>query len=101
MGFDDKYIIVIENGAARIEAALRSCADQPVFAYAIFTCPERDGEIVTVTGWDSEPDAKIGDYEIIRVLGTDRWNGVPYPHIRSLLHDACRSFRIIPKEAAA
>lgn len=93
----DPYPAIIRQGAERITAALRACNDQPVFAYAVFTTDERDGEIVTATGWDSTVDAPLGGFEIIRVRATDRWNAIPYSDIAGLLFDACRRQPILPK----
>lgn len=94
------YRDLIRSGAEAITAALRRAAmtGEPVFAFALFTTDSRPGEIVALAGWNAQPAARIGEFEIIRTNYGDRWNSVPYSAVESLLYDACRRSPILPRE---
>lgn len=102
------YDQIIAEAATRIQSAIRAAAANPVYVFAVFTTPERDGEIVVLTGHDVYPDQPIGGYEVLRTQIGDRWDRLPVSPgasprlvIYEQLHRAARNSRIMPLERAA
>lgn len=89
------YDTWIDEQAAKIEAAMRDAGRKGLgFNFAVYVVPSAgpvQGELVMAV---SRPESAT---DVLRFPAQgSRIMAVPYPHLRSLLWNACRSMPILP-----
>jgi hypothetical protein len=96
----DWYGIWVTEQAAKVEQALRDAARRGCFsdlvAYVMPTKGPEGGSLIVAKA--SNPPAGFHSVVKFPAQGTDLC-AVPYPHIRSLLFNACQSAPVLPVPA--